>query len=50
MCYDCDRQTKSKWEDENKTNTFSMYIKQVYLMKSKKDKETETIFYYGCII
>ena len=26
LCFDCNRQTKSKLEDENKANTFSMYV------------------------
>ena len=26
LCYNCNRQTKSKLRDENKTNTFFMYV------------------------
>ena len=50
LCYDCNRQTKRKYEDKNKTNTFFMYVQQVYLMKNKKNKETKSILYYGCMI
>ena len=26
LCYDCDRQSKSELEDENKTKTFFMHV------------------------
>ena len=26
LCFDCNRQTKGKLEDESKGNTFSMYV------------------------
>ena len=27
-----------------------MYVQQDYLMKNKTNKETESMFYYGCTI
>ena len=42
MCYDCNRQTKSKLEDENKKNIFYVCFTCLYDEKYT-DKETESI-------
>ena len=39
LCYDCNRETRSKLEEENKTNTF-----KVYLMKNKKTGKQKAYF------
>ena len=38
LCYDCNRQTKSKLEDENK-KTFFMYVLHVYMMKNTQTRK-----------
>ena len=48
LCYDCHRQTKRKLEDKNKINIF--YVCFASLSEKWKNKETENIFCYGCII
>ena len=49
LCYDCNRQTKSKLRDQNKTNTFFMYVQEFYMTKNKQTRK-QNIFCYGCII
>ena len=49
LCYDCNRQTKSKLRDENKTKIFYGCL-AISLDEKWTEKETESIFYYGCII
>ena len=50
LCYDCNRQSKRKLEEENQTKRFFMYVLQVYLMKNKKSKKIESMFYYACVV
>ena len=44
FCYDCNRQTKRKLEDGNKTNTFFMYVCKLYLIKNKKMRKQKAYF------
>ena len=39
LCYDGNRQTKSKLEDENQKN---MYVSQVYMMKNKQTRKQKS--------
>ena len=49
MGYDCERPTKTKLEDETKQTHFLCMFNKLIWWKIK-NKETESIFYYGCII
>ena len=46
MCYDCNRQTKSKLDDEKKIQVCLASLSD----KKQTEKETQSIFYYSCII
>ena len=49
LCYDCQRQTKSKLEDETrKTDFFYLCLASFY--DKNKHKKTESMFFYSCII
>ena len=50
MCYDCNRKTKSKLEDETKKKHIH-YVCLAHLYDdTSADEETESIFHCGCII
>ena len=50
LCYACNRQTKSKLEDEIKTSTFLYVFLASWSYEKQTDKETDSTIYYDCII